>query len=132
MFAAVMIDMRRPNPADTVCAAMEDIIEEIIDEQRENPSPPGERDVEKPILIYPIYGGHSQPAGQYARDHAAGPQCQRCRHVFDIIFDVIAIAAHEKFDRHRHDKKRNRIKGWIGKTFHVFLFTALSATVQQD
>src|SRR3546814_5813476 len=75
MLARMMDDMARPEPAHPVCAAMEGVIGEIVEEEAEDPRPPPclerDPDVEQAILIHPHRHADHRRADERSEEHTS-------------------------------------------------------------
>ena len=86
MLAAMVIDMARPKPPHAVRAAMEHIIEQVVEHKTRDPRPPRPADVEQAVFVQSQQPCKDQPAGQRARDLTACAQRQRGERIFRLIF----------------------------------------------
>src|SRR3546814_4703533 len=74
MLARMVDNVARPEPADAVRRAVEHIISDIVDHERDGEPIPLIADVEEAELPHPEGERDHQPARENARDRAAQPE----------------------------------------------------------
>src|SRR3546814_10378337 len=81
MLARMVDNVARPEPADAVRRAVEHIISDIVDHERDGEPIPLIADVEEAELPHPEGERDHQPAREHARDRAAQPERERGQRV---------------------------------------------------
>jgi hypothetical protein len=122
MLAAVMDDMRRPEPPDPVRRAVEPVISQIIEHEGQGTEPqhvrPADLDVKNSELVNPQAEREYQTAGQDAGNDAARTQCQRGERIPGLIADLFVLAAPPPFHGDGDDEERDRPVGRGWQIFH--------------
>src|SRR3546814_14593041 len=85
MLARMVDNVARPEPADAVRRAVEHIISDIVDHERDGEPIPLIADVEEAELPHPEGERDHQPARENASDRAAQPERQRSQRVARFV-----------------------------------------------
>ena len=122
MLAAVMDDMRRPEPSHPVRGAVKPVIGKVIEDKSQRDEPkrawPFNLDIENSELIDPKAERKYDSAGQDAGHYAAGAQSQGGDRILGLVANLLVLAAPQPFQGHRDDEKRDRPVGRGRETFH--------------
>ena len=109
MLAAVMVDMRCPEPADTMRGPVKDVIEKVVQDKTGNPCPPGPGYRRDAKVVTPHGNGKHCPAKERPCNRAPGTQRQRRQRVAWFIFFRRVPADPQHFKNDQQDEEGNGI-----------------------
>ena len=129
MLARMVDDMARPEPADAVRRAVEDIIGEIVEHEGEHEPVPGIADVEEPELPHPDRQ-REDAARAVSAPATVLPSAQRERHqrVLRLIAASVARPGDQHLGQHQQDEGGHGIVDGIGQR-HRGLLTPVSVAL---
>ena len=111
--------MRRPEPADTVRAAVKDVIEKIVSHKAQDPAPPRERNGHDAELVKPDEQAVDECAEDQARNAAAQAKAQRGERIAGFIFFPRAVSGPDHFGQDQQDENGDGEIDRVGQLIHV-------------